>query len=497
VRAQVYPHWELCLVNDASPRPHVRAILDEYVAIEPRIWVEHLARNQGIAGASAHGLALATGEFVALLDHDDELPPDALFEQAKRLNEEPDLDLIYTDEDKLETDGRRIEPFFKPDWSPDLLLSMNYITHLSCFRRSLLGEVGGFRRGFDGSQDYDLLLRFTERTQRIAHIPKVLYHWRKIPGSAAASFAAKPHAYVAARQALEDALKRRGVEGEVEILRPGTYTVRYRVRGAPLVSIIIPTRDRWSLLQPCLRSIEEKTTYAPYEILILDNDSTEPETVRGLNAVAGRCRVYPFPGAFNFSAINNFGAAQARGDYFVFLNNDTQVVEPGWLEAMLEHAQRHDVGAVGARLHYPDGRIQHAGLVLGIGGIADHAFRGLPAEAFSYFGLATVARNVSGVTAACMMVSRRAFEEVGGFDERLQVALNDVDLCLRLRQRGYVIVYAPRAHLYHYESGTRGRLHPPRDEELVWKVWGDVIRAGDPYYNVNLTLSRTDWSLAV
>jgi GT2 family glycosyltransferase len=264
-----------------------------------------------------------------------------------------------------------------------------------------------------------------------------------------------------------------------------------------LVSIIIPTRDRWSLLQQCLRSIEEKTAYRRFEVIVLDNDSAEPETVRALNAVAGKYRVLPFPGAFNFSALNNFGAAHARGEYFLFLNNDTQVVEPEWLGAMLQLAQRPDVGAVGARLHYPDGRIQHAGVVLGIGGVGDHAFRGLAGDVYSYFGFASVARNVSAVTAACMMVPRRVFEEVGGFDEQLQVALNDVDLCLRLRERGYLIVYTPRAHLYHHESGTRGRLHPPRDEQLVWERWGDVIRRGDPYYNPNLTLSRTDWTLAL
>jgi SAM-dependent methyltransferase len=249
VREQIYPHWELCLVNDGSSRPHVREILDEYVAIEPRVWVEHLPRNHGIAGASSHGLGLATGEFVALLDHDDELPPEALFEVAKRLNEDRDLDLIYTDEDKLAPDGRRVEPFFKPDWSPDLLLSMNYITHLSVFRRSLLGEIGGFRLGLDGSQDYDLLLRFTERARRIAHIPKILYHWRKSRGSVAASTVAKPLAYEAGRRAIEDAVRRRGYEARVEPVLPGVYAVRYKVTGAPLVSIIIPTRDRWPMLR--------------------------------------------------------------------------------------------------------------------------------------------------------------------------------------------------------------------------------------------------------
>jgi GT2 family glycosyltransferase len=496
VRCQIYPHWELCLVNDGSSKAHVQTVLDEYAAIEPRVQVKHLTRNHGIAGASTRGLDLATGEFVALLDHDDELPPDALFEVAARLNEDPDLDLIYSDEDKLDPDGRRVEPLFKPDWSPDLLLSMNYITHLSVFRRLLLGEVGGFRPGLDGSQDYDLLLRFTERTCRIAHIPKILYHWRKTRGSVAASTAAKPFAYEAGCRAIEDAVRRRGDEARVEAIRPGLYAVRYRLAGTPLVSIIIPTRDRWPLLDQCLRSIEEKTSYRRYEILVLDNDTTEPHALNGLNAIAGKWRVYRRPGPFNFSALNNFGAAEAHGEHLVFLNNDTQVVKRDWLTALLEHAQRPEVGAVGARLHYPDGRIQHAGLVLGVGGVADHAFKGLPGDRIAYFGFPDAVRNVSGVTAACMMVPRRAFEVVGGFDERLQVALNDVDLCLRLRERGYRIVCTPFALLYHHESGTRGRLHPSKEEELVWSIWGDAIRRGDPYYNPNLTLSRTDWSLA-
>ena len=497
VRTQIYPHWELCLVDDASTKALVRDVLDEYAALDPKVRVKHLSQNLGIAGASNHGLDLATGEFVALLDHDDEIPPEALFEVAKTLNADRTLDLIYTDEDKLNPDGRRVEPFFKPDWSPDLLLSMNYITHFSVFRRSLLREIGGFRLGFDGSQDYDVLLRFVERADRIGHIPKILYHWRKIPGSAAASPAAKPFAYEAGRQAIDDAVRRRGCEARVENVAPGLYTVRYKLNASPLVSIIVPTRDRWLLLQQCLRSIEERTTYSRYEIIVLDNDSREAETLNGLKAVADRWPVYQRPGPFNFSALNNFGAAKARGEYLVFLNNDTQVVEPDWLTAMLEHAQRADVGAVGARLHYPDGRIQHAGLVLGVGGAADHAFKGLRGDQLTYFALGDVVRNVSAVTAACMMVPRRAFEEIGGFDERLDVAHNDVDLCLRLRREGYLIVYTPGALLYHHESGTRGGLHPPKNEQLLWSRWGDVIRNGDPYYNPNLTLSRTDWTLSI
>ncbi len=495
IRAQIYSHWELCLANDGSTKPHVRTILEEYATIDPRVRVKHLPRNEGIVGASAHAVSLATGEFVGLLDHDDELPPDALFEVVKRLNENPELDLLYSDEDKLEPHGSRVEPFFKPDWSPDLLLSMNYVNHFSVFRRSLLDEIGGFRHGFDGSQDYDLLLRFTERTTRIAHIPKILYHWRKTPNSAATSTTAKPYAYEAAKRALEHALQRRGYPGLVESLFPGHYRVRYQLRGKPLVSILVPTRDRWQLLQQCLHSIEEKTSYSRYEIILLDNDSTEPETLEYLEALTGKRRVYRYPGPFNFSAINNFGAARVRGEYLLFLNNDTQVIEPDWLTAMLEQAQRPEVGAVGAKLLYPDGRIQHAGVVLGIAGTANHAFRHHPGDALGYFGLTDLVRNCSAVTAACMMVSRHVFKEVGGFDERFRIAFGDVDFCLRLRQRGYLIVYTPLALLYHYESATRGGLHPPEDEELCRKLWGDLIEAGDPYYNPNLTLSREDWSL--
>jgi len=495
VGAQIYPHWQLCLVNDASTRPHVPGVLDEYGAGDPRVEVAHLPSNRGISGASAHGLEMATGEFVALLDHDDELAPEALFEVVKRLNQEGDLDLIYTDEDKLELDGHRVEPFFKPDWSPDLLLSMNYITHLSLFRRSLLAEIGGFRPGLDGSQDYDLLLRASEHARRIAHIPKILYHWRKIPGSAAASSAAKPFAYEAARQAIADAVKRRGREADVNCGLPGLYTVRYKLRGVPLVSIIVPALDHWPRLRQCLHSIESRTRYPRYEIIVLDSGSADAETMAGLDAVARRWPVHRHPGALNSSALNNLGASRSRGEYLVFLGADTQVIEPDWLGAMLEHAQRPEVGAVGARLHRPDGRIQHAGLVLGVGGVVDHAFCDLPADAFGYFALAGVVRNVSAVSGACMMIGRGPFEALEGFDERFRVALNDVDLCLRLGRRGHLIVYTPHALLIHQESGNGGRPYSPADEELMWTVWGDAIRKGDPYYNPNLALSRADWGL--
>lgn len=495
VLEQIYDRWELCLVNDGSTRPHVRPLLEEYAERDTRIHVRHLEQNQGIAGASSRALGMATGEFVGLLDHDDELAPEALFEVVNRLNADPQLDYLYSDEDKLDHAGRRVEPFFKPDWSPDLHLSLNYVTHFSVFRRKLLEEVGGFRRGFDGSQDYDLMLRVSEKTKKIAHIPKVLYHWRKIPGSAAASTMAKPFAHKAAAQALEESLKRRGYQGWIETGIPGHYTVRYQLTTTPLISIIIPTRDRRQLLERCVKSIQKKTDYSNYEIIILDNLSSEPDTLKYLKRINLKHRVCPYSKPFNFAAMNNFGASHARGEYFLFLNNDTEVIDSGWLRAMLEHAQRAEVGAVGAKLLYPNGRIQHAGVVYGVGGVAGHAFKGCARKSSSYFGFSDLIRNCSAVTAACMMVPRRVFEELRGFDERFRVAFNDVDLCLRMRERGYLIVYTPLAQLYHYESATRGTLHPPDDEELAWKVWGDVIRKGDPYYNPHLTVSREDWSL--
>jgi O-antigen biosynthesis protein len=495
VREQVYRNWEICMANDASTKSHIMPILDDYAASDPRVRVKHLSNRIGITGASGEALAMAKGEFVGLLDHDDELTPDALWEVTHRLNRLPDLDLLYSDEDKLTVDGARVEPFFKPDWSPDLLLSMNYITHFVVFRRSLLQAIGGFRPGYEGAQDYDLLLRFTERTDRVAHVPKILYHWRMGFTSSASSAGAKPFASESGRRAVEDALKRRGRAASVEVLGPYRYRARYEIDPSPLVSIIIPTKDQPRLLQQCVASIEEKTSYHPYEIIIIDNNSTEPETLRCLGALSERHRVLRYPRPFNFAAINNFGVGQATGEYLLFLNDDTQVIGGDWLNALVEHAQRSEIGAVGAKLLYSDNRIQHAGVTVGICGGAGHAFRNLPDNRTAYFGLADLTRNCSAVTAACMMVPRKVFSEVGGFDEELTVVYNDVDLCLRIRKQGYLILYTPFAVLYHFESASRGRLRPTREEELFCRRWSGMIRNGDPYYNPSLTLTRDDWSL--
>ena len=502
VRSQIYPNWELCIVNDGSTKPHIKAILDEYRQLDNRIKVKHLEKNYGIAGASNHALAMASGEFVGFLDHDDELTLDALFEVVKLLNKNPKIDLIYSDEDKIERDGRRVDPYFKPDWSPDLLISTNYICHFSVFRERLLEKIGGLRKDFDGAQDYDLNLRATEQTTQITHIPKVLYSWRMVPGSAALSFDYKDYAHEAGRKAVAEALHRRGIAGTIEEgIGPGRYIVRYQVRGDPLVSVIIPTKDQVQLLQRCIESIERRTNYRHYELIIIDNNSSEPETLGYLESLATKCRVLKYPGAFNYSAINNFGARNCKGDYLLFLNNGVEVKEAGWLTAMLEQAQRPEVGVVGAKLLYFDETVQHVGVILGMGNTAGHPFYSIPeSELMSYFyyvQLFTTPRNYSAVTGACMMVQREIFERVGGFNTDFKVAYGDIDLCLRVGRLGNRIVYTPLAVLYYHDSATRKGFIPEEDTLLMLTKWGAYIERGDPYYNPNLTLDRADASLKI
>jgi glycosyltransferase involved in cell wall biosynthesis len=495
VRAQTYGRWELCLVDDGSTRPHVAKVLAEYAAKDERIRVARHERNAGIIAASATALGMARGDFVALLDHDDELSPDAIHEVVAAL-QDGETDVIYSDEDKLDEQGQRVEPFFKPDWSPDLLLSMNYICHLTVARRALVEQVGGFRTGFEGSQDYDLLLRLTERTQQIAHVPKVLYHWRKVPNSAATTRSAKPYALEAGARAIAEALERRGIAGSVVVPHTGTYRVVYTIPDPPLVSIIIPTRDRVDLLRTCIESIERKTNYPRYEILVVDNESSDPATLSYLDQVRARHRVVAYHQPFNWSAINNFAVQHAKGELLLFMNNDMEIIASDWLDAMVEHGQRSEVGVVGAKLLYPDGRLQHAGVVLGFGGVAGHAFKYFPGDDRTYFHLPQVVRNASAVTGACMMVRRDVFAQVGRFDEQLRVAFNDIDFCLRVRAEGKLIVYTPFAEIYHHESASRGARHPPEDETLMRQRWAKVLPQ-DPYYSPNLTLDSEDYGLRV
>jgi len=481
VRGQVYGNWELCLADDGSTKPGVKELMEDYAQRDSRIKVTFAKRNGGISTASNAALALAAGEFVGLLDHDDVLTPDAVFEVVKLLNERPELDYIYSDEDKMELDGSRVEPFFKPDWSPDLLNCMNYVTHFSVYRKSVIDEVGGFRSGFDGSQDYDLTLRVTEKTQHIAHIPWQLYSWRKVPGSAAASIEAKEWAYEAAKNALAEALDRRGLKAAVlDGPNRGHYRVKYKIGGSPKVTIVIPTRDQVSMLRRCVDSIRSRSTYANYEIIIINNESRETETLRYFETFDGRVIDYPHP--FNYSAQMNLGVQEAGTEYVILLNNDTLVITPDWIEAMLEYGQRPDVGAVGARLFFPNGSEQHEGVLVGCGGgLAGHlAHQG-------YFGLGECVRNVSAVTAACMLVRTKAYEEVGGLDEELSVAYNDVDFCLKLRVKGYEVIYTPYAEFSHHEGGTRGHRHPEENERLFRTRWGGYR---DPYYNPNFDVDH-------
>jgi GT2 family glycosyltransferase len=508
VLAQVYPHWELCLVDGGSTHDDVRAVIQEYAARDSRIRPLMLPENWGIAGNSNAALKMASGEYVGLLDYDDTLAPVALYDVVKLVNESPEVDLVYSDEDKIAPlDETRFHPIFKPGWSPDTFLSHNFPCHFTVIRKAFVDEVGGFRLGYDGSQDYDLFLRVAQLTNKIQHIPKVLYHWRTSPESAAGDQLAKPYALDAAKRAIGEYLRGQRLDAQVVDGKfPTSYRVRYVIRGRPKVSIIIPTRDKTPLLKRCVSSILARTEYPEFEILIVDNGSTEQAALDYLRALEEdrKIRVMSYDQPFNFSAINNFAVRSVTSDLLLFLNNDTEVVSPEWLSAMLEFAQRDDIGAVGAKLYYYDDTVQHGGVVIGLGGIADHAHRGFPRLSNGYLGRLNVIQNVSAVSAACMMMRRKVFEEVGGFEERLSYCYNDVDLCLKIREKGYLIVFTPYAELYHHESargGSQGREATSEGRDLVGKEqafikdkWRGVLAAGDPYYSPNLTLEKYDFS---
>ena len=492
--SQVYPRWELRICGEVA-EGGARETLDRYERLDERIKVEHLEGEPDVSGSLNATLSAARGEFVGLLEGGDELAPDALFEVIELLQVHPEAGLIYSDVDEVDEKGERSNPHFKPGWSPDLLLSGDYISHLSVYRRSLLEEVGGFREGFD--RDYDLVLRATERTGEIHHIPKVLYHRR----AALLASGDGDHSRVRedARRSLSDALERRGLEGSVEDGHlPDRFRVRLKIKGEPKVSVIIPTRDNVAFLRRCLASIERKTTYRNYELLIIDNNSRYRQTLEYFDSLPHR--VIPFREPFNYSRINNFAVAHAEGEYVLLLNDDTEVISGGWLEAMLEHAQRPEVGAVGARLLYPDGRIQHAGVIVGVGspwepGVAMHSHHFYSSDSPGYAGALMTTTNYSAVTAACMLLRRSLFDEVGGLPENLPVQFNDVDLCLRIRERGYYIVYTPYAELYHHESVSRGHFSGDRTENLYMRErWGEVMDK-DPYYNPNFSRGYGDFNL--
>ena len=507
VRRQIYPHWELCFADDASSDPAIRPILERYAQADPRIAVRFRARNGHISAASNSALELARGEWVALLDHDDVLAEHALFWVADAVNRHPEARLIYSDEDKIDVEGRRCDPYFKCDWNLDLFYSHNLITHLGVYDTALVREIGGFREGFEGAQDYDLALRCSERLGpgAIHHIPRVLYHWRVHGESTAQAAAAKPYAMLAGERALNEHLRRCGIAARAELIGHG-YRVRYALPASPpLVSLIIPTRNGIPLIRRCVASILEKTTYANYEILIVDNGSDDPATLGFFDEIRSdaRVRVVRDDRPFNFSALNNAAVQHAAGVVVGLLNDDIEVIAPDWLAEMVSLALQPAIGAVGARLLYPNDTLQHGGVVLGLGGLAAHAHRKAARYGHGYCGRASLLQSFSAVTAACLVIRKSIYEELGGLNETdLQVAYNDVDFCLRVRAAGYRNVWTPYAELYHHESATRGPEDTPekqarfaREAAYITARWGTLLR-DDPAYSPNLTLDDEDFSFA-
>ena len=498
VRAQFYTRWELVLVDDASTRTETQSTLAK-AETNPKVRVLRRDTGGGISAATNAGIAAAAGDYIAFADHDDLLEPDALLQVARAI-QQTGADIVYSDEDKIDEAGEeKYDPHYKTAWSPDLLLSQNYISHLSVMRRDLIGRAGGLNSEFDGSQDHDLLLRCVEHANEIVHVPIALYHWRAVEGSTAREYGEKSYPWEAGRNAVEKALARREIAATVELgERPGSYRVNRKVIGNPKVSILIPFRDQPRLLEQAVRSILATTDYRNYEIIGLDNQSQEPATHRLMESLAGvddRVRFEHYDHPFNFSAINNFGASLAEGEHLLLLNNDTEVIAPEWLGAMLAHSQREEVGAVGAKLLYPDNRIQHAGAILGIGGVAGHSHKFMNNSANGYFSRPHLTQNVSAVTGACLMVKRRLYEQLGGLEERyLSIAFNDIDFCIRLRDTGLLNIYEPAALLYHHESISRG-YEDSDDKKMRFSSEAgymqfrhvSALAEPDPYFSPNLS----------
>ncbi len=506
--AQTYTNWEVC-VADGSPKGEgVERVLKRYAMKDERFRYVILGENKGISGNTNAAIEMATGDFIVLADHDDTLAPDALFECVKAINKDPEIDVVYTDEDKLDIDGGELfEPHFKPDFNPDLLTSVNYICHLFVVNHELLLEVGLFKEEFDGAQDYDFILRCTEKARKICHIPKALYHWRCHQDSTASNPESKLYAFEAGARAVKAHYDRLGipVKSVEKGIDYGIYHTTFEITGDPLVSVIIPNKDHSADLDLCMRSLIEKSTYKNLEFIVVENNSADPATFAYYEKIQKEfefVHVVTWEREFNYSAINNFGVTFAKGEYLLFLNNDTELINPESIEEMLGYCQREDVGITGVRLLYSDDTIQHAGVVVGFGGIAGHTFIGLHKAESSYFNQAMCARNYSAVTAACMMSKRSLFDQVGGFSEDLAVAFNDIDYCMKIRSLNKLVVYAPYALFYHYESKSRGLEDTPekverfnREIKKFSDKWPDILRDGDPYYNPNLTLRKSNFAL--
>lgn len=493
ILAQTYENFEICIVDDASTKKETIDVLRRYEN-NKKIKVHFRKKNGHISRATNDALKMASGEFVALMDNDDVIPKNALYEVAKILNQDKKIDMIYTDEDKINIDGRRCDPNFKSDWAPDSLLSSNYISHLGVLRKSIMDDIGGFRVGYEGAQDYDLYLRFTEKTDRICHIPKVLYHWRMIPGSTSMENGSKSYALERGKKAIEDALRRRKISGIVRIAEGCPYYyIEYAIKSKPKVSIIIPTRDLADITRKCLQSIYEKTKYKNYEVVVVNNNSEKEETFALFDEYKkahDNFKIIDANFEFNYAKINNLAVKGASGDYLILLNNDVEVITPKWIEILLGYAKQKHIGAVGAKLIYPDDTVQHGGVILGLG-VASHAYVDVPRDAIVWGGRLSVPYNYSAMTAACMMVEKTKWEEVNGMEEKLKVAYNDVDFCLKLLEKGYYNVFVPMVELYHYESKSRGKDNTSEkkkrfdfEQDYMRKKWKKRID-NDEFYNPN------------
>ena len=514
VQNQTYQNWELCLADGSdSAHDNVGARCQEYIARDKRIVYKKLEKNEGIAGNTNECYSMATGEYIGLFDHDDVLHPSALYEYARVINEQG-ADYIYCDETTFKGDSinNMITLHFKPDYAPDNLRANNYICHFSVFARELLEGTELFRSGFDGSQDHDMILRLTTNAKKVVHVPKLLYYWRSHKASVASDISAKPYAIAAAKGAVADHLTRCGFHNfEIKSTRAfdTIFEIKYEIKSEDKISILIPNKDHVSDLRRCIDSIKERSIYENYEIIVIENNSTEKETFDYYQTLSQQenITVVTYTGAFNYSGINNFGAGFAKGEYLLLLNNDTQVISMNWLEAMLMYAQRPDVGAVGAKLYYGDRTIQHAGIVVGLGAhrTAGHTHYKINYDNLGYMGKLCYAQNVSAVTGACLMVKKSIYEALGGLDESFRVALNDVDFCLRVREKGYLNVFTPFAELYHYESASRGvdvvdeeKARRYEEECALFRArWKELLAKGDPYYNPNFSLDHSDYALNV
>jgi O-antigen biosynthesis protein len=511
VLAQLYPNWELCIANDASPDENVARVLNELAATDKRVKVVHHQINGNISAATNSALELAEGEFIALMDHDDLLHETALYEVAAEINMYPDVDVIYSDEDKIDENGKRSTPYYKPDFNPELFLSQNMVSHLGIYRKSLVDKIGGLRLGFEGSQDYDLALRAWANSDlsRIRHIPAILYHWRQNPGHSSFSAGQLDKCTAAARAAIQEFLDQKIPGAKVGAVAGFEHYSRVQFplpQPLPLVSVIVPTKDKAELVAVCADGILNKTSYKNLELLIIDHESVEPQTRKLFDELKRdpRVRVLHYSGSFNYSAMNNMAVKKAKGSIIALLNNDIEIIEPGWLMEMVSHAIRPEVGAVGAKLYYPDLRIQHAGVVIGLGGVAGHAMHLQQRSSHGYFGQGMLARATTAVTGACLVVRKSVYKEVDGLDfENLPVAFNDVDFCLKVQAKGYRNVWTPFAELIHHESVSRGPEDTPakssrfnRECEYMNLRWSKVI-ANDSCHNPNLTLSSQNYEPAM